>query len=217
MDRLPVARVACNRNSNAAKHPQETTTARCRLNSVMHELWFERDGGQLFAVETGQGPPIVMLHGGMASHVACLPLVAPLASRYRILTPDLRGSGMSWYGGPLTFDQLADDVEALLDHIGADRAVVGGVSAGSGVALRFALRFPKKSDNGARAGQACLSRRGVGLRGGSRKTFAGMDAVASRALRKGSRCCVPSMRICRSRCGRRLWRWWKGCSIRRAW
>jgi pimeloyl-ACP methyl ester carboxylesterase len=64
----------------------------------MRELWFENAGVRLFAVEDGEGPVIVMLHGGMASHVASLPLVAPLSSRYRIVTPDVRGNGKSWSG-----------------------------------------------------------------------------------------------------------------------
>lgn len=150
----------------------------------MRDLRFERDGTRLFAVEYGEGRPIVMLHGGMASHVASLPLVAPLASRYRVLTPDVRGNGKSWYGGPLTFDQLADDVAALLDHIGVDRALVGGVSGGSGVALRFALRHPDRT-----AGLVLVKPVYAGEERGytepQKQTFAMMDAVASRALDEG--------------------------------
>src|ERR1700682_6662463 len=100
----------------------------------MREVWFESAGARLFAVEDGGGRALVMLHGGMATHLASLPLILPLIPPYRVIAPDLRGSGKSWSRGPLSFDQLADDVEALLDHIGADRVVVGGVSGGSGVA-----------------------------------------------------------------------------------
>lgn len=150
----------------------------------MNEICFERDGTRLFTFEDGEGRPIVMLHGGMASHVASLPLVAPLSSRYRVLTPDVRGNGKSWYGGPLTFDQLADDVAALLDHIGADRAVVGGVSGGSGVALRFALRYPSRT-----AGLVLVKPVYAGEERGyteaQKQTFTMMDAIASRALDEG--------------------------------
>lgn len=150
----------------------------------MRETWFERDGTRLFAVEDGEGRPIVMLHGGMASHVASLPLVAPLRSRYRIVTPDLRGNGKSWYGGPLTFDQLADDVEALLDHIGAEHAVVGGVSGGSGAALRFALRHPERTA-GLVLVQPVYAGEERGYTEPQKQTFAMMDAIASRALDEG--------------------------------
>jgi pimeloyl-ACP methyl ester carboxylesterase len=150
----------------------------------MRELWLEREGTRLFAVDDGEGRPIVMLHGGMASHVASRPLVAPLSSRYRVLTPDVRGNGKSWYGGPLAFDQLADDVEALLDHIQADHAVVGGVSGGSGVALRFALRHPGRTA-GLVLVKPVYAGEDRGYTEAQKQTFAMMDAVASRALDEG--------------------------------
>ncbi len=150
----------------------------------MREISFAAAGVRLFALEDGSGPPIVMLHGGMADHLAARPLVASLAPRYRVITPDLRASGRSLYGGALTFDQLADDLAVLLDHLGEARAVVGGVSGGSGVAIRFALRYLDRcaalvivhpmyagSDRGYTEAQ--------------RQAFAHMDAVASRALDEG--------------------------------
>ena len=59
----------------------------------MREFSFEGRGARLFAYEDGNGPLVVMLHGGMANHLAALPFIAPLAERYRIVAPDLRGSG----------------------------------------------------------------------------------------------------------------------------
>jgi 3-oxoadipate enol-lactonase len=150
----------------------------------MREVWFESAGVRLFAVEDGGGRALVMLHGGMASHLASLPLILPLIPRYRVIAPDLRGSGKSRSRGPLSFDQLADDVEALLDHIGADRGVVGGVSGGSGVALRFALRHPRRT-----AGLVVVKPVYGGAERGytdeQQQTFAMMDSVASRALAEG--------------------------------
>jgi 3-oxoadipate enol-lactonase len=120
----------------------------------------------------------------MGSHRASLPLIVPLIRRYRVIAPDLRGSGRSWSRGPLAFDQLADDVEALLDQIEADRAVVGGVSGGSGVALRFGLRHPSRT-----AGLILVNPVYGGEERGyteqQKQTFAMMDAVASRALVEG--------------------------------
>jgi 3-oxoadipate enol-lactonase len=150
----------------------------------MSEIWFEREGVRLFAVEDGRGRPIVMLHGGMSSHLSSLPFLVPLIPRYRVLAPDLRGSGRSWYGGRLSFDQLADDVVALLDHAGLERAVIGGASGGSGVALRFALRHPDWT-------AALVLIHPVyggeerGYTEAQKQAFAGMDALASRALAEG--------------------------------
>lgn len=150
----------------------------------MREVWFENGSVRLFAVEDGAGQVIVMLHGAMANHLASLPFVASLSSRYRVIAPDLRGSGKSRSGTPLTFDQLADDVEALLDHSGADRAVVGGVSSGSGVALRFAARRAERL-----AGLVLIKPVYGGEERGysdqQKETFSMMNAVASRALTEG--------------------------------
>jgi pimeloyl-ACP methyl ester carboxylesterase len=108
----------------------------------MREFWFENGGTRLFAVEDGAGPTIIMLHGGLADHRASLPLVAPLAGRFRVVVPDLRASGRSWDSRPLSWDVLADDLTVLMEHLGVSKAVVGGTSGGTGVAVRFALRHP---------------------------------------------------------------------------
>jgi pimeloyl-ACP methyl ester carboxylesterase len=107
------------------------------------EVWFEADGARLFALDAGSGHPVVFVHGGLADHRAALFRVGPLAGTHRLLTPDLRGSGRSIHSGELSWDRLADDLVALLDHLGVERAVVGGTSMGSAVALRFALRHPR--------------------------------------------------------------------------
>jgi pimeloyl-ACP methyl ester carboxylesterase len=108
------------------------------------EIWFEVAGARLFAHDTGEGHPVVFLHGGLADHRAAVFRVGELARTHRLITPDLRGSGRSIHGGELSWDRLADDVAALLDHLGLERAVVGGTSMGSAVALRFALRDPRR-------------------------------------------------------------------------
>jgi len=107
------------------------------------EVWFEADGARLFAFEVGNGNPVVFVHGGLADHRAALFRVGQLAGTHRLITPDVRGSGRSVYTGDLSWNRLADDMAALLEHLGAERAVVGGTSMGSAVALRFALRHPR--------------------------------------------------------------------------
>ncbi len=156
----------------------------------MREVWVEDQGIRLFASEDGNGPAVVMLHGGMANHLAALPFITPLVERYRIIAPDLRGSGKSWCGRPLTFDQLADDIGLLLDHIGVEQAVVGGVSSGSGVALRFALRHPGRT-----LGLVLLKPVYAGEARGytehQRATFSMMNAIASRAVEEGVQVLQP--------------------------
>ncbi|HEY1558294.1 MAG TPA: alpha/beta fold hydrolase [Kofleriaceae bacterium] len=108
----------------------------------MDEVYLEHAGARLYARVRGEGGAIVLLHGGLANHEACWRFAAPLAERYRVITPDLRASGKSWWSGELTWDLLADDVAAWLRWLGVDRALVGGISFGAGCAVRVALRHP---------------------------------------------------------------------------
>jgi pimeloyl-ACP methyl ester carboxylesterase len=111
-------------------------------------------------------------------------MVGPLAVRYRVITPDLRGGGRSWSSEALTFDRLADDVLLLLDYLKLDRAIIGGVSAGSGPAVRFALRHPERT----RALMVVSPMYGgedVGYTSSQAAALGGMDAVASRASAEG--------------------------------
>ena len=149
-----------------------------------HEVWFERAGTRLHAVDAGSGPPLVALHGGLADHRAARHAVAALADRCRIVTPDLRGSGRSVDPGPLTWDDLADDIVALMDHLGLARAVVAGTSFGSGVALRVAARHPART-----AGLVLLRPVFPGadrpLAPAAAAAMAAMDALGRRALTEG--------------------------------
>lgn len=110
----------------------------------MPEVRLHHAHADLFALDQGSGPALLFFHGGLADHRAALLTVGGLADRLRVLTPDLRGAGQSRWGGPLSWTQLADDARALLDHLGLERVAVGGVSMGSGVALRVALDHPER-------------------------------------------------------------------------
>jgi len=148
------------------------------------EIWFESDGVRLFAVDSGRGRPVILLHGGLASHLACQVFAAPLSRRFRLITPDLRASGRSIYGGPLTWDQLADDVAALVRHVGADRAVIGGISFGAGCAVRAALRHPERISALVLLTPA-FAGADVGLTAAQHGAMLAMDAAGSRAIAEG--------------------------------
>ena len=150
----------------------------------MKEFWFESKGTRLFAVEGGEGPVIVMLHGGMADHRAAMPTVSGLAERFRVVLPDQRGSGRSIYGEDLSFDQLADDIAALLDHLNVEQAVIAGMSGGTGPAAAFALKYP-----GWLKGLVLVTPMYAGSEMGytefQEQAFAMMDALARRAPDEG--------------------------------
>ena len=112
------------------------------------EVWYESGGTRLFALEVGQldSPrPVVFMHGGLADHRAAMLYVGPLLAAHRVILPDLRGAGRSVYGEELSWQQLADDLHALLAHLQLESAAIGGSSMGSGVALRFALSHPART------------------------------------------------------------------------
>ena len=91
---------------------------------------------------SGHGPVVVLLHGFANDHTLWQPQLEALASRWRVVAPSLRGSGGSpdTDGAAVSMDSYADDVVALLDELGIERAVVGGISMGGYVALSLALR-----------------------------------------------------------------------------
>ena len=150
----------------------------------MREVWFTDGSVGLFAVQAGEGPALVFLHGGLASHQSVLPLVHPLTDRYRVITPDLRGSGRSWSSEPLTFDRLADDVLRLLEHLAIEKALIGGISSGSGTAVRFVLRHPRRT-HGLIVVKPAYAGSTVGYTSRQAAALAVMDSVASRASVEG--------------------------------
>ncbi|WP_041775768.1 alpha/beta fold hydrolase [Blastococcus saxobsidens] len=98
---------------------------------------------------TESGPadaPVVVLAGSLgATRAMWDPQVPALAERFRVVTYDGRGHGKSPApAGPYTLDDLVDDVVALLDRLGAERAHVAGVSLGGMVGMRLAAREPAR-------------------------------------------------------------------------
>jgi pimeloyl-ACP methyl ester carboxylesterase len=102
---------------------------------------------ELHVEVAGDGPPIVLLHGLTASHRYVVMGSRKLErSGYRVVTYDARGHGTSPApaDGRFDYDALADDLEAVLDAQGIERAVLAGASMGAHTALRFALRRPDR-------------------------------------------------------------------------
>jgi len=94
----------------------------------------------------GGGVPIVLGHGFLMDAEMFAPQVAALRGRHRVITWDQRGHGRTVSTpDPFTYWDSAEDLSALLDHLSVDRAVVGGMSQGGFVAMRFALRHPDRT------------------------------------------------------------------------
>jgi pimeloyl-ACP methyl ester carboxylesterase len=96
--------------------------------------WYERHG---------DGDPLVLLHGGMVDARWFEPNLGPLAERFTVYTPELRGHGHTAdVEGPITFQAMADDMVAFLEQAVGRPADVLGHSLGAFVWLLVALQRP---------------------------------------------------------------------------
>jgi pimeloyl-ACP methyl ester carboxylesterase len=89
----------------------------------------------------GQGRPLVLVHAFPLDARMWQETARALAEKCQVIAPDMRGFGESDLGdGRHSIADMADDVAALMDHLGIGKAVVGGLSMGGYVSLAFAAR-----------------------------------------------------------------------------
>ena len=89
----------------------------------------------------GEGPPLVLLHGAYMTAEAMGPLASGLAGIRQVIVPEMQGHGRTAdTDRPLTYEQMADDVAALIRHLELEQADVVGYSMGGGAALQLAIR-----------------------------------------------------------------------------
>ncbi len=94
----------------------------------------------------GAGLPLVLSHGFLMDSDMFAPQVAELGRRHRVITWDQRGHGRTEATSePYSYWDSAADLAGLLDHLGVERAVVGGMSQGGFISLRFALLHPERT------------------------------------------------------------------------
>jgi 3-oxoadipate enol-lactonase len=98
---------------------------------------------RLYWESTGDGPPVLLIHGLGLSGGAWWRTVGALAPEMRVITFDHRGIGRSESLMPAyTTEAMADDAVAILDDIGVRQAHVYGISLGGMIAQQLALRHP---------------------------------------------------------------------------
>lgn len=96
-------------------------------------------------ISIGEGDPLVFQHGLGADINQTEALMAGLPGR-RLISMDCRGHGRSSLPDDYTpsFNAYTDDLVRLLDKLGVEKAVFGGISMGSGISLNMALRYPDR-------------------------------------------------------------------------
>lgn len=106
------------------------------------------EGGEVWADDTGEegavgGPPLVLLHPGLGDSRIWDQVLPGLADRrYRVIRYDARGFGRS--PEPSTSYTQVQDLKAVLDHFGVERAVLVGSSMGGSTAISMAVEEPDR-------------------------------------------------------------------------
>ena len=101
-------------------------------------------GGRIGYDDVGSGPALVFLHAFPLNRAMWAPQTSALVDSWRCLTIDTRGFGESAATPPFSVSRYADDVVAVLDHAGVDRATVVGLSMGGYVAFALWRRAPER-------------------------------------------------------------------------
>jgi 3-oxoadipate enol-lactonase len=90
----------------------------------------------------GKGPDVVLLHPFPANRAVWMPVAEALATRYRLVLPDLRGHGDSTAGdGPATMEKHAADLLRVCEDAEVGRAVFAGISIGGYILFEFWRRY----------------------------------------------------------------------------
>lgn len=97
--------------------------------------------------EYGSGPPLIVLHGLFGSARNWRAIAERLADRWRVFACDLRNHGRSPWAPSMTFAEMADDLEALIETKALAPAIVLGHSVGGKAAMLTALRHPDLLDS----------------------------------------------------------------------
>lgn len=114
--------------------------------------------GPIFYAERGVGPALVCIHGAGGSHRLWGGLFAPLSMRFRLIALDLPGHGRSPAPGCTTIADYTAVLQAFLDALRIERALLAGHSMGSAIAIQLALAAPDRVEGLFLAGPAARLR-----------------------------------------------------------
>jgi len=102
------------------------------------------NGGKIYYSDTGEGDPVILLHGYLETSEIWSGFGKKLAAKYRVISVDLPGHGLSkLYDESQTMEFMAGAVKGLLDSLNIRKAIIVGHSMGGYVALAFLELFPE--------------------------------------------------------------------------
>lgn len=144
------------------------------------------NGLQIHYEESGEGSPLILLHGGTGTGQEWAPLIPTFAAHFRVLAPDSRGHGRTDNpADTLSYGAMAADVAAFARAVGATRPLIFGYSDGAQIALELAMHSPDFAQGIIAAGALYrypdtyfAQLRGVGLEGAGQVNFEKFGRVA---------------------------------------
>ena len=107
----------------------------------------DRDGVNIYYEVHGSGPPLLLTHGYSSTSGMWQGQIAALSKHHKLVLWDMRGHGQSDYpDDPAAYSEALTvaDMAALLDEVGADKAIVGGLSLGGYMSLAFYRAHPER-------------------------------------------------------------------------
>ena len=145
--------------------------------------------------DEGEGPVLLLVHGFPLNRGTWAKQIEVFRSNYRVIAPDLRGLGETEAtGGPVSMNRYAEDLFALVQHLGLGPVTLAGHSMGGYVALAFANAFPQAlnglvlvgTKSGADTPEAAASRRALAEKVEAEGVSVVVDAMAPKMLSAGN-------------------------------
>ncbi|MEO6843393.1 MAG: alpha/beta fold hydrolase [Bradyrhizobium sp.] len=107
----------------------------------------DRDGVNIYYEVHGSGPPLILTHGYSSTSTMWNGQIEALSKKHQLILWDMRGHGQSDYpADPAAYSEALTvaDIAALLDEVGAAKAIVGGLSLGGYMSLAFYRAHPER-------------------------------------------------------------------------
>jgi len=126
--------------------PRRTTVTTNRTTETKGAgAYAEVNGMNLYYESHGTGRPLILLHGGLGSGEMFGPILPALSQHHQVIVVDLQGHGRTAdIDRPIDIRLMADDIAALIDHLGLDKPDLVGYSLGGGVAFFTAVNYAQK-------------------------------------------------------------------------